>query len=661
MGQASTELTQGVRRPAALRLLSDDRLARRAAEGDRGAFAVIFERHHQGLYRYCRAILRHDEDARDALQTTFTRAIAALDGETRSVAIKPWLYRIAHNETISLLRRRRPCDALEAQPEAASAAPAPEDRVLTSERMRQLLADLEQLPERQRWALLLRELNDLTYADIAAAITTTEQAARQSVYEARVMLMELKEGREMPCADVRRLISERDGRLLRPRKVRAHLKACEPCTEFRSAIGTRRADLGALAPPLPAAAAAAVLNALLGGGGGGGVGGGGLLAALSAGKGVVASAGSKGLATAAAVTIAGGTLVTTGGQLPRLGRGERDAKRPASLETRAQLRAPATAPAMSALTFVRLHDAPAATPPAVEHRSAAATPTLAEQAPHDRTPVSPAPVPAPVTPTTTAGPDTGDGHAPGTGAGDTALPAPDHGAGGTPRAQQGAGARGSSAADDAAVTTGDGSADHSAQSPAGPDRGARGSAHDETEPPAHASSSAHAPRSSDGHTAALESHLDAGRENAAAAMARHEDSEPAPPVAPGQGRRDADAHADASRPGDKADTHDQRERTPSADQADGRSDPPGHDDSTATHGQSDPPGHNDSTATHGQSDPPGHNDSTATHGQSDPPGHDASPGPEELVGRPAAAERAPVTEQRTPAKGGSSKSAKSSL
>ena len=104
MGQASIEHTQGVRRPAALRLLTDDRLARRAAEGDRGAFAVIFERHHQGLYRYCRAILRHDEDARDALQTTFTRAIAALDGDDRTVAIKPWLYRIAHNEAISLAK-----------------------------------------------------------------------------------------------------------------------------------------------------------------------------------------------------------------------------------------------------------------------------------------------------------------------------------------------------------------------------------------------------------------------------------------------------------------------------------------------------------------------------------------------------------------------------
>src|SRR5436190_4217624 len=113
MGHGSIELTHGARRPIGLRLLSDDRLAARAAEGDRAAFAVIFERHHQALYRYCRAILRHDEDARDALQTTFARAIAALDGETREIAIRPWLYRIAHNEAISIARRRRPHTQLE--------------------------------------------------------------------------------------------------------------------------------------------------------------------------------------------------------------------------------------------------------------------------------------------------------------------------------------------------------------------------------------------------------------------------------------------------------------------------------------------------------------------------------------------------------------------
>ena len=137
------ELTRGARRPLALRLWSDDRLARRAAEGDAAAFAVIFERHHQALYRYCRAILRHDEDARDALQTTFARAIAALDGETREIAIRPWLYRIAHNEAISLARRRRPHSPLEEYDASSPGTSDPHEELLATEEMRTLVADLQ--------------------------------------------------------------------------------------------------------------------------------------------------------------------------------------------------------------------------------------------------------------------------------------------------------------------------------------------------------------------------------------------------------------------------------------------------------------------------------------------------------------------------------------
>ena len=142
--------------------MTDDRLAARAAEGDRAAFAVIFERHHQGLYRYCRAILRHDEDARDALQTTFTRAIAALDGEQRSIAIRPWLYRIAHNEAISLARRRQAaCAAGVLDGRGCRTAPEPHQELMAGESMQTLIADLQSLPDRQRSALLMRELNEL--------------------------------------------------------------------------------------------------------------------------------------------------------------------------------------------------------------------------------------------------------------------------------------------------------------------------------------------------------------------------------------------------------------------------------------------------------------------------------------------------------------------
>src|SRR5215207_10730193 len=93
--------------PATLRLRREGVLRSRAARGDATAFAAVYERHHQALYRYCRSILRHQEDAQDALQNTFTRAFAALQDEQRDFELRPWLFRIAHNEAISILRRRR--------------------------------------------------------------------------------------------------------------------------------------------------------------------------------------------------------------------------------------------------------------------------------------------------------------------------------------------------------------------------------------------------------------------------------------------------------------------------------------------------------------------------------------------------------------------------
>src|SRR4051794_23163580 len=70
-------------------------------------FAAVYERHHQALYRYCRSILRHEQDAQDALQSTMARALSALQDERREIELRPWLFRIAHNEAISILRRRR--------------------------------------------------------------------------------------------------------------------------------------------------------------------------------------------------------------------------------------------------------------------------------------------------------------------------------------------------------------------------------------------------------------------------------------------------------------------------------------------------------------------------------------------------------------------------
>ena len=284
------------------RWLSDERLTRLACDGDKRAFAAIFRRYHQPLYRFCLAIVGNPEDAQDALQNTMIKVMRALPGEERRIELKPWLYRIAHNETIDLLRRRRETRQLDAE-QAATGRGLAED-VATRERLRQLLADLGELPERQRETLVMRELAGLGFGEIGAALGTSDEVARQTLYEARQSLRQMEEGREMSCDEVTRALSDGDGRVIRRRDVRAHLRDCADCRGFRDEIKGRRHDLAAISP-LPAAAVAGILQGLVGGSGA--ATGGGLAAALGGGaaKTISASAAAKGVATVAVATAVG--------------------------------------------------------------------------------------------------------------------------------------------------------------------------------------------------------------------------------------------------------------------------------------------------------------------------------------------------------------------
>src|SRR4051812_11464714 len=193
------------------------RLRRPAARGDAAAFAALYERHHQALYRYCRSILRHDEDARDALQSAMARAFAALQDERRDLELRPWLFRIAHNEAVTILRQRRPTAELDA---ATAAIGEIEDRVAEREELRLLRLDLADLSERQRAALVLRELNGLSHAEIGQVLDLSPGAVKQALFDARSALFSSREGRALPCEEVRRKLSDGDGRVLRHRSVR---------------------------------------------------------------------------------------------------------------------------------------------------------------------------------------------------------------------------------------------------------------------------------------------------------------------------------------------------------------------------------------------------------------------------------------------------------
>jgi RNA polymerase sigma factor (sigma-70 family) len=239
---------------------SDERLAARAAKGDQRAFEQIYERYHQDLYRFCLAMVGNPQDAQDALQNTMVKVLRGLPGERRTITLKPWLYRIARNEAVEILRRRR--DSVELEPQQIPVA-AVTETAESRDRLRTLLGDLEQLPERQRAALVLRELSGLDFEQIGASFGTSAAVARQTLYEARLSLRQLEAGREMRCDEVMRELSDADGRVTRRREIRAHLRNCPDCRAFRDEIGRRHEDLAALAP-LPIAASAGLLHSVLG-------------------------------------------------------------------------------------------------------------------------------------------------------------------------------------------------------------------------------------------------------------------------------------------------------------------------------------------------------------------------------------------------------------
>src|SRR5919197_3624533 len=145
------------RSQALLRLAPDELLFARVRAGSEAAFAVLYERHHRPILAFCRHMLGSFEEAEDAVQQSFANAYRDMVRGEKELNFRPWLYRIARNHCISVLRARRPEVALDdAQPALAG---LPEEVAWRGE-LRDLLRDLHELPIDQRAALVLAELND---------------------------------------------------------------------------------------------------------------------------------------------------------------------------------------------------------------------------------------------------------------------------------------------------------------------------------------------------------------------------------------------------------------------------------------------------------------------------------------------------------------------
>src|SRR4051794_6026519 len=274
-------------------------------------------------------MLRSREEAEDALQHTFAAAYRSLtSGGDRPHALKPWLYTIARNRCLTVLRARRTRDdaaAGEASPEG-TAVDGLADTVQRRADLRDLVADLHRLPEDQRAALVLFELGDHSHAEIADVLSVNREKVKALVFQAREGLLRARTARDTPCAEIRKHLSSRTRALPRRGVIRGHLATCPACAAYDLEVRRQRAALALALPVVPSLELkGAVLGPLVGGGatvaagGAAAIGTGAAGTAATAGAGGAAGAGAAGgaltLATGAGSSLTGGAAMTGLGAL----------------------------------------------------------------------------------------------------------------------------------------------------------------------------------------------------------------------------------------------------------------------------------------------------------------------------------------------------------
>ncbi|MET0761677.1 MAG: sigma-70 family RNA polymerase sigma factor, partial [Thermoleophilaceae bacterium] len=395
-----------------LRLQSDERLVALIRRGHHGAFEALVQRYQPRLLAFCRHMLGSQEDAEDVLQEVFAASFNAICADDRPINARPWLYRIARNRCLNHLRRPQPAgqDSMDVFERDGGVSTA--DTVHRREEFRHIVSDVQELPETQRTALLLREIDALSYDQIAEAMDTTVPSVKSLLVRARVALAEASEARLLTCGEVRLELGQvAEGLTKSSPPVRRHLKSCDRCRTFKGELRATTRALAAVYPVAPfiflkklwvakLGVGGASAAAASGGGAGAGVAGTGMagVAATAAGgitAGGAVSAGVGTLASKAAAGMAAAVIVTAG-----------------AVEVKHATRSP-VAPAAPAVVAqgpvapARAAPAPAETKPAKaakadgKPKAPAAKPEPAAPEPVAAAPVpepvpAPAPAPAPV-------------------------------------------------------------------------------------------------------------------------------------------------------------------------------------------------------------------------------------------------------------------------
>jgi RNA polymerase sigma factor (sigma-70 family) len=296
-----------------LRLRSDEQLLALFRAGDDEAFRVLYDRYRQRLFAYVRQMLSaaSRQDAEDVLQDVFVRAYGALRHDAREMNVRAWLYRVAHNRCIDHLRRPVP-SAHEVFEVSRKPLHDPVEEAQRRDDLRRLVEDVGRLPEQQRSALLMREIDGMSYAELAGALDVTVPAVKSLLVRARVGLVEAIEARDADCGEIRAdLMRSYDRGVKASGRARRHMRSCHGCREYRTALRGVRRSFAALTPAGFGPLALAAKLAGFGGAGSGAAGSGGGAATAAAGGGAVAGGGViAGGGLAGGTAAVGGTLAT---------------------------------------------------------------------------------------------------------------------------------------------------------------------------------------------------------------------------------------------------------------------------------------------------------------------------------------------------------------
>jgi len=373
-------------------------------QGNSGAFEALVQRYQPRLLAFCRHMLGSKEDAEDVLQEVFAASYNALLADDRPINVRPWLYRIARNRSLNHLRKPKASgqDSMDVFERDNGVTTA--ETVHRREEFRQIVADVQDLPETQKTALLLREIDALSYDNIAEAMETTVPSVKSLLVRARVSLAETAEARLLTCGEVRLELGHvAEGIAKTTPPVRRHLKSCERCRVFRAELRSTTKALAAVFPlgPLVILKKLGIAKLGLGGaaaggsaaGGAGVAGGAGLAATGAAGGAAAGGAIASGLGTIASKAAAGmaAAVIVTAGAVEVKQVAKRDpapapvaaspapapAPQPEPSEARAKPEAMVSAAAKAAAVAVPAR--PAAAKPAPEPEPAAVAPAPASE------------------------------------------------------------------------------------------------------------------------------------------------------------------------------------------------------------------------------------------------------------------------------------------